>query len=128
MSYQQIEALGEDNFVYPNSDYYAAEYLLHNEGSPYFEIQTIGGVTGVVGLGLPEPPANAIDLPPASGGDDTSAVQNVINANPGGSFVGSGTYRLSNLTVSVPARIWDCLLYTSPSPRDLSTSRMPSSA
>ena len=25
-------------------------------------------------------------------------------------------------------KIWDCLLYTSPSPRDLSTSRMPSSA
>ena len=25
-------------------------------------------------------------------------------------------------------RMWDCLLYTSPSPRDLSTSRMPSSA
>ena len=25
-------------------------------------------------------------------------------------------------------RLWDCLLYTSPSPRDLSTSRMPSSA
>ena len=25
-------------------------------------------------------------------------------------------------------RFWDCLLYTSPSPRDLSTSRMPSSA
>ena len=24
--------------------------------------------------------------------------------------------------------VWDCLLYTSPSPRDLSTSRMPSSA
>ena len=26
------------------------------------------------------------------------------------------------------ARAWSCLLYTSPSPRDLSTSRMPSSA
>ena len=26
------------------------------------------------------------------------------------------------------ARIYGCLLYTSPSPRDLSTSRMPSSA
>ena len=25
-------------------------------------------------------------------------------------------------------RVWGCLLYTSPSPRDLSTSRMPSSA
>ena len=28
----------------------------------------------------------------------------------------------------LPARCTDCLLYTSPSPRDLSTSRMPSSA
>ena len=28
----------------------------------------------------------------------------------------------------VIAEAWDCLLYTSPSPRDLSTSRMPSSA
>ena len=27
-----------------------------------------------------------------------------------------------------PEEIWSCLLYTSPSPRDLSTSRMPSSA
>ena len=27
-----------------------------------------------------------------------------------------------------PAQLRDCLLYTSPSPRDLSTSRMPSSA
>ena len=27
-----------------------------------------------------------------------------------------------------PCTIWACLLYTSPSPRDLSTSRMPSSA
>ena len=26
------------------------------------------------------------------------------------------------------AELWSCLLYTSPSPRDLSTSRMPSSA
>ena len=32
------------------------------------------------------------------------------------------------LTGNVPGRFWICLLYTSPSPRDLSTSRMPSSA
>ena len=34
------------------------------------------------------------------------------------------------LEVSASAKGWirDCLLYTSPSPRDLSTSRMPSSA
>ena len=30
--------------------------------------------------------------------------------------------------VSVRGRVGTCLLYTSPSPRDLSTSRMPSSA
>ena len=32
------------------------------------------------------------------------------------------------LLVGALAVIYDCLLYTSPSPRDLSTSRMPSSA
>ena len=31
-------------------------------------------------------------------------------------------------TIVLVAPIWNCLLYTSPSPRDLSTSRMPSSA
>ena len=35
-----------------------------------------------------------------------------------GLFIALGTWVLS----------WSCLLYTSPSPRDLSTSRMPSSA
>ena len=30
--------------------------------------------------------------------------------------------------LAFPSGCWDCLLYTSPSPRDLSTSRMPSSA
>ena len=34
----------------------------------------------------------------------------------------------ANVPVNYPGLIWDCLLYTSPSPRDLSTSRMPSSA
>ena len=37
---------------------------------------------------------------------------------------------LPNGNISVPLNLWleNCLLYTSPSPRDLSTSRMPSSA
>ena len=34
----------------------------------------------------------------------------------------------SNLLVEITKRTLNCLLYTSPSPRDLSTSRMPSSA
>ena len=38
------------------------------------------------------------------------------------------TERLTTLDATVTSRIQTCLLYTSPSPRDLSTSRMPSSA
>ena len=37
-------------------------------------------------------------------------------------------YRLTGSVPSVTLRLKPCLLYTSPSPRDLSTSRMPSSA
>ena len=33
-----------------------------------------------------------------------------------------------NVRDATPGLLWNCLLYTSPSPRDLSTSRMPSSA
>ena len=35
---------------------------------------------------------------------------------------------LSNAQTALDRRDYNCLLYTSPSPRDLSTSRMPSSA
>ena len=48
-------------------------------------------------------------LPLAKAGDDNPAV-------------------LENGVVRTPPGYKDCLLYTSPSPRDLSTSRMPSSA
>ena len=36
--------------------------------------------------------------------------------------------RISTYNFFLPAKAYSCLLYTSPSPRDLSTSRMPSSA
>ena len=36
--------------------------------------------------------------------------------------------RIAQLLSTVPDLLPDCLLYTSPSPRDVSTSRMPSSA
>jgi len=39
-----------------------------------------------------------------------------------------GAVELQDFTLASPARLVICLLYTSPSPRDLSTSRMPSSA
>ena len=42
----------------------------------------------------------------------------------------AGMLFLSNAPIgsNFATTIWGCLLYTSPSPRDLSTSRMPSSA
>ena len=42
-------------------------------------------------------------------------------------FMEMGTGKTKVLIDNV-AMLYDCLLYTSPSPRDLSTSRMPSSA
>ena len=47
------------------------------------------------------------------------------NGGKGGDIILEGTKSLNTL---VDFRFQNCLLYTSPSPRDLSTSRMPSSA
>ena len=46
----------------------------------------------------------------------------------GGSVMGMGVVGLGVLGLSILFIVYSCLLYTSPSPRDLSTSRMPSSA
>ena len=43
-------------------------------------------------------------------------------------FLKEGDFSHSEGTAPVPTVRFSCLLYTSPSPRDLSTSRMPSSA
>ena len=62
--------------------------------------------------------------------DGTVAVDNVLQRDDG-SFCLSVTVRrpLSDDTVDVfPGLVMDCLLYTSPSPRDRTRSRMPSSA
>ena len=38
------------------------------------------------------------------------------------------TFVADKIPIAIMYATWSCLLYTSPSPRDLSTSRMPSSA
>ena len=46
-----------------------------------------------------------------------------------GEHLNRGSNKAQDARLDIHARgFWDCLLYTSPSPRDLSTSRMPSSA
>ena len=54
-------------------------------------------------------------------------IENVVNNNPSSNNVESDLVRSSS-TSQVDIARKTCLLYTSPSPRDLSTSRMPSSA
>ena len=105
MTYVEISDSGISNGRYPTSEHYVAEYLYQNQTACYWSDDTENNV--IYTSPIPEPPSDAIALPPPSGGDDTSALESVINSNSGGSFVGSGTYRLSDLTVDVPSRIWN---------------------
>ena len=43
-------------------------------------------------------------------------------------LVGKGVHAIGKKVVEEAAEVWICLLYTSPSPRDRTRSRMPSSA
>ena len=66
----------------------------------------------------------------AHGGIDIVAKEGTpISSAASGVIVFSGwTYEMGNLIIIYHGGGYICLLYTSPSPRDLSTSRMPSSA
>ena len=80
---------------------------------------------------------------PAGGGDAAAPAEekdefDVILTGDGGkkiqvikevrAITGLGLTEAKGLVEGAPKPLKDCLLYTSPSPRDLSTSRMPSSA
>eukprot|EP00831_Metopus_contortus_P047902 TRINITY_DN38825_c0_g1_i2.p1 TRINITY_DN38825_c0_g1~~TRINITY_DN38825_c0_g1_i2.p1 ORF type:complete len:150 (+),score=40.90 TRINITY_DN38825_c0_g1_i2:66-515(+) len=81
--------------------------------------------------GLPEQPKSSNVLPIIEDNDNLSSAKTIANivtiAVLGTGIIGGGIWwivkQIRNNTL-----IQRCLLYTSPSPRDLSTSRMPSSA
>ena len=61
--------------------------------------------------------------------DDDKISSTLINLGISSSdFSKMGIGWLNHILTENPNHIYNCLLYTSPSPRDLSTSRMPSSA
>ena len=66
----------------------------------------------------------------AENGDDELVAEDVTDANGRYFFedLVPGDYYVAIPTVDPNFPVSSCLLYTSPSPRDLSTSRMPSSA
>ena len=79
--------------------------------------QTWGQFRGDSGLGV----SSSQDLP-VKWSDDSVAWSVAL---PG---QGNSSPAVNSVGVYVTSQTKDCLLYTSPSPRDLSTSRMPSSA
>ena len=108
LSFSEIEALGEPSSCYPTEDHYVAEFLFQNPDICFWDVRTVNGKRSVVGLSNPTPPANAIPLPSPSGGDDAPGIAAIINANPGGSFVGKGVYNIkSTIQVKVAADIFD---------------------
>ncbi len=71
---------------------------------------TLANDSGALGLGgrpYTDRPPNLIRLPAPSGGDDAKAIEDALRANPGGSFLGVGSYRADQLSLIGPADIYD---------------------
>ncbi|MFK7857903.1 MAG: hypothetical protein AB8B64_03755 [Granulosicoccus sp.] len=104
-SFADIEKNGLDNACYVDTDHYVAEFLYQNPGTCYWSIDIVNST--ISAEAVPTAPSDAIKLPAPSGGDDTSNLEKVINQNAGQSFVGQGTYRVNDLEIWVPARIFN---------------------
>jgi len=93
------------NACYIDSDHYVAEFLYQNPNVCFWKVDT--SKKTVTEVKVPTPPSNAIKLPKPSGGDDTSTLEKIINGNKGKSFVGQGTYSVSDLDIHVPVTIFN---------------------
>jgi len=103
-TFSQIEATSDlPNFCNQSDDEYIAEYLYQNPNVYYWSVQTLAnGEKQVTDLPVPIPPASAIQLPAPSGGDDTAALESVINGNgTNKAYVGSGTYKVNQLDINI---------------------------
>lgn len=101
-SFADIEAEGLSNACYADSNHHEAEFLFQNPDVCFWSAQN-GEVNAVA---TPTPPDDAVALPRPSGRNDTAALEAVINANRGGSVVGSGTYQVRDLDITVPVDIY----------------------
>lgn len=110
MTYAEISTTGLSNGCYPTPDHYVAEYLYQNPKACFWSNDTVNET--VTTLPVPKPPANAVILPPPSGGNDTAMLQSIINANDGGSVVGTGTYIVNQLKIQNPIDIFDMPITT----------------
>jgi len=104
-TFRGIESKGLENACYVDTEHRVAEFLYQNPNTCYWTVDKQQKTVSAVAV--PEAPGNAIRLPAPSGGDDTRRLEQVINANSGKSFVGTGTYRVDNLEIRVPSRIFN---------------------
>lgn len=103
MTFAQIRAAGTQKGVYNNDMDYVMEFMYQNPNARYWSVS--GDTVSVVPT--PTAPADAIELPAPSGGDDTSAIESFINSRSGGTFVGSGgVYIFNQLNLNVPCTIF----------------------
>ena len=97
---------------------FSLRFLVDEDIKNYMEIQN-----WIRGLGYPESRQEIIDLQTERDKIDTFE-SGLMDIYSDGTLTVLGSNQRPNFMV----KFKDCLLYTSPSPRDLSTSRMPSSA
>ncbi len=121
-TFSEIENLGMQGNCYRDDDHYIAEYLYLNPDTCYWRVENNGGEKQIVPLDVPPIPQDATALPAPSGGDDTSAIETIINAAPYKTFYGTGeTYRLDSLEILQDGTV----IYDMPSiPANLSVGRM----
>lgn len=102
-TFDEIASRGLQNACYVDADHYVAEFLYQNPAACDWQVNE--GARQVVAVPSPEVPSDAVPLPSPSGSDDTAALEAVINASPGATVVGQGTYRVDNLDILVPVTI-----------------------
>jgi len=102
-SFSEIQSKGLSNACYLDDEHYVAEFLFQNPEVYFWEVRG----SAVTALSTPVPRADAIRLPAPSGGNDTAAIERIINSNSGKDFVAQdGVYRIDNLEINVPANIF----------------------
>jgi len=104
-TFAEIQAGGLDNACYQDTDHYVAEFLYQNPEVCFWEVDE--SAQTVTAKPTPVVPDNAIRLPAPSGGDDTRALESVINSNAGKTVVGRGVYKVDELDINVKIDIFD---------------------
>lgn len=104
-TFSQIADGGLSNACYLDNDHYAAEFLYQNPDVCFWDLDAANQT--VTEVAVPTPPSDAVQLPAPSGGDDTSALESIINAQAGRSYVGQGVYNVRELDINVSADIFD---------------------